>query len=411
MASRPVLLAGIGSIGRFSSTSSNAAAAVSSESVAQAGQQAAEAVAGPGAQAASAAAEQLASAASASPVADALASSSSAVAQAINPETTLQDIHAIGDLKAAGLGSYFTPVGLIQNALELVHVTTGMPWWASIIVVTLAIRGALTPLIISMQRTSAIMHNLKPEVDKITAAMNRARETKNSAELNMAAFQMRELYAKNGVNPLKALGIPLIQMPIFVSFFMGIRKIAEAGIPSFEQEHFLWVQSLAEADPTYGLPVVATAGFLAVLEMNAETGVSNPQVESMKKVFRFATVAALPFTSALPAGMFVYWITSSLYTMGQATILRNPNIRKRFNLPELVKHQPIDASGVPKELGFLDGFRASYNASREAHEKMLKEMEEAKKQQQAALASGSSGSSAKRIGGPKVVKRAVRRDT
>jgi len=35
-------------------------------------------------------------------------------------------------LKSAGLG-LMTPVGLVQNALEFMHVSCGLPWWGAII--------------------------------------------------------------------------------------------------------------------------------------------------------------------------------------------------------------------------------------------------------------------------------------
>lgn len=36
-------------------------------------------------------------------------------------------------LESAGLGSMYTPVGWVQNALELMHVYCGIPWWGAII--------------------------------------------------------------------------------------------------------------------------------------------------------------------------------------------------------------------------------------------------------------------------------------
>lgn len=40
-------------------------------------------------------------------------------------------------LHSAGLGAW-TPVGLLQNALEIMHVSWGLPWWAAIIAGKLA---------------------------------------------------------------------------------------------------------------------------------------------------------------------------------------------------------------------------------------------------------------------------------
>lgn len=42
--------------------------------------------------------------------------------------------NALGEqtLQSAGLGA-FTPVGLLQNTLEFMHVSCGLPWWGAII--------------------------------------------------------------------------------------------------------------------------------------------------------------------------------------------------------------------------------------------------------------------------------------
>lgn len=44
----------------------------------------------------------------------------------------LQGAGAELSLAELGLGSY-TPVGLIQNLLEFMHVSIGLPWWGAII--------------------------------------------------------------------------------------------------------------------------------------------------------------------------------------------------------------------------------------------------------------------------------------
>ncbi|KAL0189389.1 hypothetical protein M9458_016488, partial [Cirrhinus mrigala] len=44
----------------------------------------------------------------------------------------LQEFGAEASLSELGLGSH-TPVGLIQNLLEFMHVSIGLPWWGAIV--------------------------------------------------------------------------------------------------------------------------------------------------------------------------------------------------------------------------------------------------------------------------------------
>ncbi len=44
----------------------------------------------------------------------------------------LQEVGAEASLSELGLGSH-TPVGLIQNLLEFMHVSIGLPWWGPLL--------------------------------------------------------------------------------------------------------------------------------------------------------------------------------------------------------------------------------------------------------------------------------------
>ncbi|NWZ30048.1 OXA1L protein, partial [Asarcornis scutulata] len=58
------------------------------------------------------------------------------------PEVLLQDL---------GLGAW-TPVGLVQGALQGLHLHAGLPWWAAIVLGTLGARVLLLPLVLRGQR-------------------------------------------------------------------------------------------------------------------------------------------------------------------------------------------------------------------------------------------------------------------
>lgn len=78
---------------------------------------------------------------------------------------TIDKISEIGDLHSIGLASFYTPVGWIQSGLEILYLTTGLPWWASIILGSALVRVALFPVAIKAQRASIDLQNLKPLTD------------------------------------------------------------------------------------------------------------------------------------------------------------------------------------------------------------------------------------------------------
>ncbi|KAJ3361462.1 Mitochondrial inner membrane protein oxa1l [Allomyces arbusculus] len=277
-----------------------------------------------------------------------------------------QTAHVWGDLASVGLASAWTPVGWVQMGLETLHMA-GLPWWLAIAATTVVIRAAMFPLMVKMQKHTAALHNVRPEMDKITAEMQRAKANRDTMRVQMAAMQMQEMMKKSGVHPWKAMAVPLMQAPVMISFFMALRHIADADVASFKQGGMLWFTDLSAADSTYALPVMAAAGFLTVLEMGAETGgTPSAQSDTMRKFMRAAAVGMVPFTAMLPSGVFMYWITSNIWTLGQSAYLKKPEVRAKYGIPQLQQHDGVAADGVPKPLGFIDSVKAAFREGRKA---------------------------------------------
>lgn len=79
----------------------------------------------------------------------------------------------------------------------------------------------------------------------------------------------RQLFEDNKCGPLRGLMLPLIQMPLFISFFFALRGMAAAGLPDFTTGGIAWFTNLSVPDPTYVLPIVSAAATLAVLQVRS----------------------------------------------------------------------------------------------------------------------------------------------
>ncbi|PIK34482.1 putative mitochondrial inner membrane protein OXA1L, partial [Apostichopus japonicus] len=80
-----------------------------------------------------------------------------------------------------GLGGY-TPVGLLQSCFEFLHMSAGLPWWATIITATVIARCVMFPIIVKNQRASIRLSNVMPTFQKLTKKMNEARQSGNQFE-------------------------------------------------------------------------------------------------------------------------------------------------------------------------------------------------------------------------------------
>ncbi|KAI9351136.1 60Kd inner membrane protein-domain-containing protein [Zopfochytrium polystomum] len=263
-----------------------------------------------------------------------LATAADASASASAPALTA--ITQLGDLAKLGLCNW-TPVGLIEATLELVHVSTGLPWWGTIVATTVLARILLFPVVVKTQTVGAKMQNLRPVLGPLQEKMTQAHKAGNHAEAKRLVTQLSATYKANGMNPLSGLW-GLTQAPVFMSFFFGLRAMAELPVPGFETGGILWFKDLTVADPTYLLPIVATTTMLVVLEAGmAAQASSGSQARTMKNVFRFMTVIFIPLMASMPAGVFMYWVSSNFFTLLQFWILRQPTVRGWLNIPEVRK--------------------------------------------------------------------------
>jgi len=110
--------------------------------------------------------------------------------------------------------------------------------------------------------------------------------------------QMAMVYSRYGVNPFSGCLPALIQIPILIVMF-GILKTS-AEIKGYA---FLWMKDLGEADSTGIMPL------LVALSMYFQPGQQNQQgaMGIVMPVFMFL------IAKMLPAGVLVYWISSSIF--------------------------------------------------------------------------------------------------
>ena len=57
----------------------------------------------------------------------------------------------------------------------------------------------------------------------------------------------------------------------------------------------------------------------------------------MKWAMRGLGIAMVPLTHSFPAGVFVYWITTNLFSFGQMMTLKVPIIKKLVAIPDIPK--------------------------------------------------------------------------
>jgi len=262
------------------------------------------------------------------------------------PIPSIEDavVEAAAQLSPADLGNY--PSELVMKGVELLHQTSGLPYWATIIGITLTLRTLLLPAAFSAMRNSARMANMKPELDVLTERMKT-----DPSRMDMHRTQLTALYKKYDTNPFKSLQFPLMQAPIFISFFFGLRQMGDY-YPAMKEGGTMWFTDLTVADPTMFFPIFAAGSFLTMIELGADGMQTNSQTTMMKNVMRGMAVAMVPITYNMPAAVFCYWTTANMFSVSQTLVLKIPGVREALDVPLPLKPPPTASASLPEHLDF-----------------------------------------------------------
>lgn len=257
-----------------------------------------------------------------------------------------------------GLGGW-SPIGLIQNALEYLHVTLDVPWWGAILIGTICVRLVLFPLVILSQRNTAVMNNNLPQIQVLQLKMTEARQTGNQLEAARYGQEMVAFMNEKGLNPLKNLLVPLAQAPLFISFFMGLRGMANTPVESMAHGGLWWFADLTVPDQYFLLPIITSATMWATIELGVDGGRLEAQnMQLMRYFLRAVPLVMIPFTINFPGAILVYWCSTNFISLAQVGLLKIPTVRDYFKIPQLVTHNP---ENLPiKKKGFVAGAKESW---------------------------------------------------
>lgn len=131
----------------------------------------------------------------------------------------------------------------IFNILVLIYaVIPGHNFGLAIILFTVLMRLIMWPLVKKQLHHTKIIRKLQPELKKIKKAAKGDRQKES--------MLMMELYRERGINPFAPLGPLLIQLPIFIGLYSGLRRIVDdpGQLTSFAYpfvQNIDWMQTIA----------------------------------------------------------------------------------------------------------------------------------------------------------------------
>lgn len=190
-----------------------------------------------------------------------------------------------------------------------------------ILVLTILLKLALSPLTYKSYLSMAKMRVLKPEMDEIKAKVGEDNPT-------LVQQEYLKLYKKAGVNPLGGCLPMVLQLPLVMAFFFFFPNLFE-----LRGESFLWMKDLSTYDEfiKFGvkIPFIGDHLSLMCVLMTVSTLIMtyfNNQVSGatgqMKYIGYIMPIIFLGVLNSYPAGLNYYYFLANLMTFGQQFLIR-----------------------------------------------------------------------------------------
>ncbi|KAI0053092.1 hypothetical protein FA95DRAFT_1482584 [Auriscalpium vulgare] len=242
-----------------------------------------------------------------------------------------------GDLAALGLAGW-SPPGLSGWLLETINVSTGLPWFYTIIAGTVFARLLLLPFSIKQMQNSARLAPYQPRLLALKEEVNRAYATRDKLAVQRAALQQRKVYEDAGVSMLPMLAMPFVQLPVTLGMFFGVKRLSLLPLEQLHWSGVGFMPDLTVADPYYILPIISAVAMNVQLTVSEYISTADRvTMAHMINAFRIVSVISIPLMGAFPTGLNLYVLTSILAMLAQTSLLRVAAVRRTFGIPVLPK--------------------------------------------------------------------------
>ncbi|MBI2042503.1 MAG: membrane protein insertase YidC [Candidatus Nealsonbacteria bacterium] len=222
------------------------------------------------------------------------------------------------------------------NALVLLYLyIPGRDFGVAVILFTILIKLFLYPLASKGIRSQKALQELQPKIKEV--------QNKHKDDKHKQSMALMELYKQEKVNPLSGLLPLLVQLPILIALFrlfwngFGPEQFSflYSFIPNPGQVNtsFLGLIDLAEASVILAV-VTGVAQFfqtkmLTPASAKASAGRPSSDFSSImqKQMLYLFPIFTIFILWRMPAAIALYWLTTTVFTIGQQYIILKKNER------------------------------------------------------------------------------------
>jgi YidC/Oxa1 family membrane protein insertase len=223
----------------------------------------------------------------------------------------------------------------------------GLTWGQAIIGLTIIVRLILFPLTWKQYKSAGEMQAIQPQIKEL--------QKKYKNDRGKLQQETMKLYQEHRVNPFASCLPLILQLPVFLSLYYTIKDE-----PAIADSTFLGIPL---GEPSIVLLVIYVVTQIISTELMLITQTDKTQ----KMIMRAMPIIFVVFLWNFPAGLFLYWITTNLWTIGQQLI-----IRRTMPKPEVIAAR-AKARPAKKRSRFMEAIMSSQGeAMKQREAKMAK---------------------------------------
>lgn len=249
----------------------------------------------------------------------------------------------IGYLKeVCALDFGWGPSSMMEWALEHLHITAGLSWANSIIVLGLLFRLAvIRPSFVANEQNQK-MREMHPVIAPL---QERSKAALAAGDRNAAMDVQREIRALRkefGFSFGKVFLPILVQIPFQIGAFRVLSAAGNLPVPAFETEHWLWLNNISTTDPTYVLPLMIST----LTYFNMARAVKN-QPDNKLATFMKTGLPLMSFLVMIwqPASLHLFFLINGACNYAQMTLFQSERFRSWTGLAPLVQ-APAQSKGA-----------------------------------------------------------------
>ena len=208
---------------------------------------------------------------------------------------------------------------LFFAVLDFFHQNLGVSWSWAIVLLTVVVRIVVIPLTWRQIKSMRAMQALQPQLKQLQEKYKDDRQVLNQ--------KVMEFYRENKVSPFGSCLPLLLQLPVFIGLFYMLRTAGRPGLDPEEwgrwasvfvdpEVGWLWIADITTFD--IGLMFLYIGSQFVASWQIARKGAGQQKIISYAMP---VVIGIFMYVYRWPAGLFIYWFTSNLWTIAQQLVL------------------------------------------------------------------------------------------